>query len=164
MGLNDLEKQFDAVVEKHHASIYRICRAYCYDKSMTADLYQEVLVQLWKSLGGFREHAQLSTWIYRVTVNTAITFNTRSMKHQFVPLSGEEQLLSDNDLMEKLEQEARYDQLHTAIQQLEKHDRLLIALVLEGRSYKDIAEIIGSNANNIGVRVSRIKERLTKLI
>ena len=75
------EEEFNALIKANHASIYRICRAYLYDVSHANDLYQEILFQIWKSIQGFKGNSRVSTWVYRVAVNTAINYNLRYKKH-----------------------------------------------------------------------------------
>jgi len=75
------EQAFRNLIQQHQDKIYRLCRGYLYDQSLADDLYQEVLINLWHSLKIFRRESALSTWIYRVTVNTAITFNRKSKRH-----------------------------------------------------------------------------------
>jgi RNA polymerase sigma factor (sigma-70 family) len=160
--LSQHEQQFRELVAAHSGSIYRICRAYLYDKSHVDDLYQEILYQIWRSLGNFKGNAQIGTWIYRIAVNTAITYNLQYRKTALDPLPAQLHVADmPSDIIEK---EQKLTQLETALAQLEDQDRLIISLVLEELSYKEIAEICGSNTNTIGVRINRIKARLLKLM
>jgi len=162
--LTQQEILFNELVKTHHASIYRICRAYLYDVSHADDLYQEILFQVWKSLQNFKGESKVGTWIYRIAVNTAISFNQKNKKHQFVSLPDFIQVPYEETLLQKQEQESQLDQLRYCISQLETSDRLVISLVLEDKSYKEIAEITGTNINNTGVKINRIKARLVKLM
>ena len=161
--MNQREKIFSDLVREHHASIYRICIAYLYDKSHAEDLYQEILLQLWNSLDNYKGAAKMSTWIYRVAVNTAITYNIRNKRTKFEELPESVNIADEQEVHAK-EKETQLSQLTRAINQLEEPDRLIISLVLEDLSYKEIAEITGSNTNNIGVRITRIKTRLLKIM
>ncbi|RYE27562.1 MAG: RNA polymerase sigma factor [Sphingobacteriaceae bacterium] len=162
--LDQQEKLFNELVRDNQASVYRICRAYLYDPSHADDLYQEILFQVWKSIQSFKGKSRVSTWVYRIAVNTAINFNLQSRRHQHLPLPEMFQLPFEETLGEKQEQETRLDKLRYCISQLEVQDRLIISLVLEEKSYKDIAEITGSNMGLIGVKINRIKTRLLKLM
>ncbi|RYE21142.1 MAG: RNA polymerase sigma factor [Sphingobacteriaceae bacterium] len=162
--LDQQEKLFNELVRDNQASIYRICRAYLYDTSHADDLYQEILFQVWKSIQSFKGQSRVSTWIYRIAVNTAVNFNLQSRRHQHQPLPELIQIPFEETLGEKQEQEIRLDKLRYCISQLEVQDRLIISLVLEEKSYKDIAEITGSNVGLIGVKINRIKARLLKLM
>lgn len=158
------EEQFNQLVRENHASIYRICRAYLYDPSMADDLYQEILFQIWKSLKNFKAQSRVSTWVYRIAVNTALSFNRKNKGKQTEPLPDTLQLAYEESLLEKQEEEAKIDHLRICISKLSEPDRLIISLVLEDKSYKDIAEITGANVSNIGVKINRIKARLLRLM
>lgn len=161
--MDNRDKIFADIVKENQGAIYRICLAYLYDKSHAADLYQEILVQVWKSLDSYRGAASMGTWIYRIAVNTAITYNTqyKKGKHEALP---EGVNIADDGLRRAIEKESQLNDLSRAISQLEEHDRLLVSLLLEDMSYKEIAEITGSTTNNIGVRITRVKGRLLKLM
>lgn len=158
------EESFNKLVVSNHASIYRICRAYIYDASLADDLYQEILYQIWKSIKNFKGNSKASTWVYRIAVNTAISFNLKNKRHQHDPLPDFIQLPYDDTLLNKQEEELKLDHLRYCINLLEPADRLIISLVLEDKSYKDIAEITGNNVNLVGVKINRIKGRLLKLM
>lgn len=142
--------------------IIKICRAYTNSQEEFEDFYQEVSLQIWRSRDNFTGQSEWSTWIYRLSLNVCLT-NMRNNKKQ------QEKLKSAS--MEALPEPQNYkepwdkiDQLYTAIHQLREVDRAVILLYLEEKTYNEIADIIGTNANNIGVRITRIKERLTKLL
>jgi len=158
------EEEFNALIKANHASIYRICRAYLYDVSHANDLYQEILFQIWKSIQNFKGNSRVSTWVYRVAVNTAISYNLKNKKHTHEALPDLENKPYDDTLTAKIEQDAQLDRLRYCISKLEAQNRLIISLVLEERSYKDIAEITGTNINHVGVKINRIKGLLLKLM
>jgi RNA polymerase sigma factor (sigma-70 family) len=162
--MDQQEKNFTELVAENHASIYRICRAYLYDASLADDLYQEILYQVWTSIESYRGAAKVNTWIYRIAINTAINFNLKNKKHQHVSIPEYVQIPYEDTLLQKLEQEDQLDRLRVCISQLEASDRLIISLVLEDKSYRDIAEITGGNINSVGVKINRIKGRLLKLM
>lgn len=157
------EHYFQEIITQHKDKIYRICFAYLYEKELVNDLYQEVLINVWNGLKNFKGNAKLTTWLYRVTLNTTITFNRNHTKHlqlfnDQIPDTFEE--VSDT---ERLAQENKVNRLMQCVQKLKKDERLIISLVLEELSYKEIADIIGIEANNVGVRINRIKKRLLKI-
>jgi RNA polymerase sigma factor (sigma-70 family) len=158
------EDYFNELVKVNHASIYRICRAYLYEASHADDLYQEILYQIWTSIHSFKDHAKISTWIYRIAVNTAINYNLKNKRHQHRAMPDSFALPYEETLPEKQEQEAKLNKLRYCISQLETQDRLIISLVLENKSYKEIAEITGISMTNTGVKISRIKTRLLHLM
>lgn len=157
------EQIFGQLVKDNKSAVYRICLAYLYDRSHADDLYQEILLQAWKSLDAFRGDASMNTWLYRIAVNTAITYNRKQAKSRVEELPDHLQpaILQHS---ESREREEKLNKLSVAISQLEEQDRLLISLVLEDMSYKQIAEITGTSVNNTGVRITRVKARLMKLM
>lgn len=157
---------FDRVVADNEAAIYRLCRAYVRDIDEARDLCQEVLINVWKALPGFRGSAKLSTWIYRIAVNTAITHRRKSSRREatHAPL-GEMQVAADEgDKHHKMAQEDRLQRMHEAIGTLADEERLLIGLFLEDLSYKEIGEVMGRDTNYVGVKLMRVKEKLSKIL
>ncbi|MEN2281644.1 RNA polymerase sigma factor [Algoriphagus sp. SE2] len=143
--------------------IIKICRAYTDSKEDFEDYYQEVCLQIWRSRDSFKEQSEWSTWIYRLTLNVCLTLLKNNKKKKQVLLFDHQPV----DLPE--ENSAEYSdeslaELYAAIRQLSEVDRAVILLYLEEKSYQEISEIIGTNANNIGVRIKRIKERLKKIL
>jgi RNA polymerase sigma-70 factor (ECF subfamily) len=142
--------------------IVKICRAYTNTQEDFEDYYQEVCLQIWKSNDNFRKESEWSTWVYRIALNVCLTLlkkkknNPQHFVSDYLPAEAaeESQAFADENL----------NQLYDAIKQLSEVDRGVILLYLEEKSYQEIAAIIGTNANNIGVRVKRIKERLKKLL
>ncbi len=157
------ETLFKEIVTLHKNKIYRICYAYLYEKDLVDDLYQEVLINVWNGLKRFKGNAQLSTWLYRVTLNTTITFNKKNKIHQQVFQSKiPENIVEDIDTSTP-EQEYRINKLMQCVQLLKEEERIIISLVLEELSYKEIANILGLEVTNVGVRINRIKKKLLKI-
>ncbi len=145
-----------------YAPIIKICRAYTNTNEDFEDYYQEVCLQLWKSRENFKEQSEWSTWVYRLSLNVCLTLLKKKKKNDQQLFSSDvppPQTLDDPAISEE-----SIDQLYTAIKQLSEVDRAVILLYLEEKSYQEIGQIMGTNANNIGVRVKRIKERLKKLL
>jgi len=142
--------------------IIKLCRAYTNSQEDFEDYFQEVCLQIWRSKDNFREESQWSTWVYRISLNVCLTLLKKKKKkgHHFVSdtLTAEE--TEDNYAFSDESLNLLYD----AIRKLSEIDRAIIMLYLEEKSYKEIAEIIGTNPNNIGVRVKRIKTRLKKIL
>ncbi len=138
--------------------IIKLCRAYTNSQEDFEDYYQEVCLQIWRSKGNFRAESEWSTWVYRITLNVCLTLLKRKKKngHHFVSdtLASEETEENHAFLDESL------NLLYEAIRKLSEIDRAIVMLYLEEKSYQEIADIIGTNANNIGVRVNRIKVKL----
>jgi len=144
------------------AIIIKICRAYTNTQEDFEDYYQEVCLQIWKSRDNFREQSEWSTWIYRLSLNVCLTLlkkKKNNSKH-FVSDALPEEAIEDSHAFE----DESLNQLYDAIRQLSEVDRGVILLYLEEKSYHEIANIMGTNPNNIGVRIKRIKERLKKIL
>lgn len=155
------EELFNKIVQQCKGSVYRLCKAYLYDKEAVDDLYQEVLIRLWANMEKFKGESEWSTYVYRIAVNTAISFNRKYKPSQ--PLNENFDAISESS-DEKKENEDRLNHLHYCISLLEAQDRLIITLMLEELSYKEIADITGSTVTNVGVKINRIKQRLLKLM
>jgi RNA polymerase sigma-70 factor (ECF subfamily) len=143
--------------------IIKICRAYTDSQEDFEDYYQEVCLQIWRSKDKFRGDSEWSTWIYRLTLNICLTLTKKKRKaHQYFTLdnSGSNEITDDNHTFS----DESLNLLYAAIKKLSEIDRAVILLYLEEKPNKEIADIIGTNPNNIGVRINRIKERLKKLL
>ncbi|WP_151085916.1 RNA polymerase sigma factor [Hymenobacter baengnokdamensis] len=161
-----LEQQFAALVADNHDRLRRICRAYLpQDPAAAQDLYQDILVQLWTHLPGYRGEAQLSTWVYRVAVNTALLFKRREQRRPAGPPADAlaERLPADSGEASRTRQ-ALLDQLHHCIVLLPDPDRLLVSLLLEDASYQQIADVLGLSVSNVGVRLNRLKKKLAACV
>lgn len=143
--------------------IIKICRAYTDSQQDFEDYYQEVCLQIWRTRDNFHEQCQWSTWVYRISLNVCLTLVKKKRSHGRTYFTSD--VLPDVIAVENkaFEGEA-LNQLFVAIRCLSEVDRAVILLYLEEKSYQEIAEIFGTNANNIGVRVNRIKERLKKIL
>jgi len=154
------ERQFLDLFNSNRASIRRLCYGFLNSPSEVDDLFQEVMTNVWNSLPNFRGDAKISTWVYRIAVNTALVYRKKWKQ-------GED--LSDfpdqtRGTHQELEDRERLDALHRAIATLPDQDRLVVSLLLEGLSYKEIAEVTGITVNYVGVKISRIKGTLEQLI
>lgn len=157
------QKRYEDIIRTHKDSIYRICLGYIYETDLVEDLFQEVLIALWKSLSSFRDEAKLSTYIYRVTVNTAISFNRKRTKHKQESRL-EFPLPVHDSPVDEITSREEFQLLRSCIRRLEDQDRLIISLYLEELSYKEIAGVAGISVNYVGVKINRIKELLKRCI
>ena len=151
------EKDFSRIVKQHKSTIYTVCYMFSKDADEVNDLFQEVLINLWKGFTSFQGRSDLSTWIWRVSLNTCISCE-RKKKLDTVPLSMEINLFEDQD-----EDSQQIQLLHKRIHQLKPFDRAIVLLWLENLSYEEIGAIVGITAKNVGVRLYRIKEELKKM-
>ncbi|MDF9831581.1 RNA polymerase sigma-70 factor (ECF subfamily) [Parabacteroides sp. PF5-6] len=152
-----MEKEFLRMIREHNGIIYKVASIYADKENVLDDLYQEVVLNLWKSFPTFRNESAYSTWIYRIALNTCISFFRKSSrKPMYVELSP--------DLRVATEDNSFYvNELYALINQLNKLERALIFLYLEDRPYKEIADILGITPTNVSTKINRIKEKLKKM-
>ena len=150
------EQEFSKMVREQKSTIYTVCYMFSNDEDEVSDLFQETLINLWKGYESFRHESKLSTWIYRVAMNTCISADRKKRRQgSKVPLSMNINLYDDEDHESKQSR-----QLHERIQRLDLIDRALVMMWLEGMSYEEIAEVVGISVKNVGVKLVRIKEKL----
>lgn len=160
MTEQDKEKEFETAIERYGGIITKICYYYSSNPEEFQDLRQEVFYYLWKGWDKFRYDSKLSTWIYRVCLNTCISHRRKEKKSKD-NISIEEILeIPDTDENRDLE---KYNKMHALIRQLNFQDRAIILLWLDEKSYEDIAELMGISRNNVAVKLMRIKEKLIKM-
>ncbi len=153
---------FEHLIKQYHPMIYKICRVYSSSEDFD-DLYQEVLINIWKSQKSFEGRSKLSTWLYRVVLNTALTYhrNTKKAKAK-VPIDQIAEV--PDEVNDNKEKQIEMDRFYHAISQLKKNDRSIILLYLEERTYEEIAEITGLTTSNVGVKINRLKNKLFKIL
>ena len=150
------EQEFSRMVREHKSTIYTVCYMFSNDADEVSDLFQETLINLWKGFESFRNESKLSTWIYRVAMNTCISADRKKRRQgSKVPLSMNINLYDDED-----HETRQVRQLHERIQRLDLIDRALVMMWLEGMSYEEIADVVGISVKNVGVKLIRIKEKL----
>jgi RNA polymerase sigma factor (sigma-70 family) len=155
------EKVFLELLENNKAQISRICAVYAQDDDEKKDLFQEVAFNLWKSLPSFKGNSALTTWVYRVTLNTCMRARLNVNKHEsshvrLKSIHFESLKQSDDDAGKQ----ERIDQLYACIRKLNDAEKNLVMLSLEDLPYKEIALISGLTENHVAVRLKRIREKL----
>lgn len=163
--LNKLEREFLKVINENQAYIHKVCYMYCNTKEERKDLFQEITLQLWKAFGSFEGKSKISTWIYRIALNTAISFLRKDSKQ---PKLAEEHngfdIHNENEQYEEFERNEQVRILYKAINQLSTTEKTIMFLYLEDYKVNDIADIVGITANNVSVKMIRIKEKLKTLV
>ena len=161
---NTKEIRFKQIVRENGTRINSICSYYSKNAEDRKDMYQEILVNIWKSLDKFRGDSAISTWIYRIAVNTSLTFAGKSYRNMNLNIDQLPQgigiLLDDDELEQKQKTELNLEELETQLNLLSIIDKALITMVLEGLSMREIAEVIGLTEPNVKVKIHRIKEHL----
>ena len=153
------EEYFTQLVRKNKSTIYTVCYMFSQDEEEVNDLFQETLINMWKGIDSFREESKISTWIYRVALNTCLLQERKKKKEvKKVPLTMNVNFFQDDDA-----NAAQVRLLHQRIGKLGLVDRALVMMWLEGMSYDEIGSVMGISAQNVGVKLFRIKELLKKL-
>ena len=157
--MEQLEKEFTQVVHEHKSTIYTVCYMFSQDEDQVADLFQEILVNLWRGFASFRNESNIKTWIYRVSLNTCITAERKHKRR-----SNTERLNLDINLFSDADDDTRQIRLlQKRISRLGHFDRAIVLLWLENMSYEEIGAIVGITAKNVSVRLYRIKEQLKNM-
>ena len=156
--MKTLETAFAQMVREHKSTIYTVCFMFSKDSDEVNDLFQEVLINLWKGFESFEGKSKIDTWIWRVSFNTCITQERKKKRSSSIPLSMEIDLFNDKD-----EDTRQIQMLYDRIHQLKPFDRAIVLLWLENMSYEEIAAIVGITVKNVSVRLYRIKEELKNM-
>jgi RNA polymerase sigma factor (sigma-70 family) len=151
---------FVTLVRDHRNLIYKICYSYCAEPDSRKDLEQEILLQLWKSIDKFDGRAKLSTWIYKVALNTAIFYYRKHNKHRSGRLPIDSVVFSLSELDADVVLKEKLAQLQAFIDKMGSLDKALILLYLDDNKYKDIADILGLSETNVATKINRIKKSL----
>ncbi|WP_293674474.1 sigma-70 family RNA polymerase sigma factor [uncultured Parabacteroides sp.] len=153
------EQAFLDLVKEYRRLIYKVCYLYAKDGEHLKDLHQEVLVNLWQGFGSFKGDAKVSSWIYRVSLNTCISFHRKHDKiTDTLPLENLFELVSEDD-----EKAAHLREMYQLISRLNRLEKAIIMMWLDEQSYEEIAGITGLSRNNIASKLKRIKEKLNVL-
>jgi RNA polymerase sigma factor (sigma-70 family) len=150
---------FEAILNEHKGIFLKVAKAYCKDQDDRKDLLQEMMVQVWTSLHRYDDDFKLSTWLYRVVLNVAISYHrkndSRQKYSQTIDLEKTE--VADTD---ENEVEPKLALLDKFINELNDLDKALMVLFLEEKSHLEISEILGISTSNVATKVQRIKEKL----
>lgn len=156
--MNITEREFTQLVHEQKSTIYTVCYMFARDKDEAADLFQDVLINLWKGIGKFRNDSEISTWVYRVSLNTCISADRKKRKMPTTRLDMNIDLFDDDDTDSR-----QIQVLRQRIQRLQPLDRAIVLLWLESLSYQEIADIVGLTQKNISVRLTRIRLQLKQM-
>ena len=154
-----MEIEFAQIVREHKGTIYTVCYMFSNNPDEVAELFQEILINLWKGFPQFRGDSNVKTWIYRVSLNTCISSERKkNRKVETLPLTMDINLFSDSD-----DDTKQVQMLRDRINKLGPFDRAIVLLWLENLSYDEIGAIVGISAKNVSVRLVRIKDQLKKM-
>lgn len=150
---------FEDIIEQHKGILFKVAHAYCPDADDRQDLIQEIMIQVWQSIHKYNDQFKISTWLYRISLNVAISFyrkrSTRAKKYAELT----EQLI-EVSVEDKSENERQLHLLEQFISKLKELDKALMILYLEDKRHTEIAEILGMSVSNVGTKIGRIKDKL----
>lgn len=159
MDIQQHTGSFEMLIEQHKGILYKVAGIYCKHPEDRKDLVQEIIIQLWQSWHRYNAAYSLSTWMYRIALNTAISFYRKDSRRKQSSLPLQEDILQFTEEPEP-ETEQQLNLLQQFIAGLRELDRALILLYLEEKPYREIATILGMSESNVATRVGRIKEKL----
>jgi len=161
----DIETIFLSALEQNQEKLFRICSIYSEDHEDAKDLFQEVLVRIWKSMSTFKGNSDIGTWMFRITLNICLRFKSKHIKSQSrlirldsITISNFKSEINNEEGNEKLKL------LQKCIKELNEADKAIVALYLEELAYKEISSILGLSENHIAVKIKRIKLKLLNCI
>lgn len=162
MQKHEAEKQFERHIQENELLIYKVCRMYAYTDADRQDLFQEIVIQLWKAFPKFKGQSKFSTWLYRVAINTAITGLRRQKNFidSYEPGTLPQQVADTTSP----EEEDRLKLLYKAIDQLNHVEKAIVMLYMEEKTYEEMEDILGMSQGNLRVKMNRIKEKIRQLI
>lgn len=156
------EAQFNALFHQHYNKVLRLCRGYFNgDTDMASDATQEVFIKVWKNLDSFRNESTISTWIFRISVNTCLMYLRKKSTKKEINTTLFPHIETD---IYTTEIEEKMNKMYACIQTLEETNKMIILMVLENLEYNEIAKVIGINEETLRVRIHRIKNSLTKCV
>jgi RNA polymerase sigma-70 factor (ECF subfamily) len=162
-----VEQRFLELIEGNRPRILKVCRVYAWNATDQDDLYQEIVFQIWRALPGLKQDVHANTWLYRIAINTSISFIRKRTAR-----GGQAVLLDHEQLTQQIESRQAPDdsggeqlaRLYEAIAQLDELEKALVTLFLEDFSYEEMAEVLGISAGNVGVMLHRAKKKLSTLM
>lgn len=158
----DKKVQFNDIYNNHYAKVFRLCKGYfCGDTALASDAAQEIFIKIWEKLDTFRNESSISTWIYRITVNTCLLYLRKSSSKKEIRADILPQVATESYSNEKEEQ---LQKMYQCIQKLEETNKMIILMTLDGIEYPEIAEVIGITEEALRVRIHRIKKSLTQCV
>ena len=156
--MDQLEQRFEQTLKEQKDTIFTVCYMFSKDEDEVNDLFQEVLINLWNGYEGFKHRSDIRSWVYRIALNTCISYDRKRRRTDAERLNMNINLFEDRD-----EDTRQVDMLHTRISKLQPFDRAIVLLWLENLSYEEIGQIVGITTKNVSVRLFRIREQLKNM-
>lgn len=153
------QSTFDHWIKDYRALLFKVVRAYTLNNEDANDLFQDIAIQVWKSIPNYRRESAVSTWLYRIALNTAIRWSANERKR----ITGKQEVeMSSLVIDNQAEADPKLEWLYGQITKMNEIDKSLTLLLLDGYSYRDMAEMMGISESNIGVKIHRIKKSLVE--
>jgi RNA polymerase sigma-70 factor (ECF subfamily) len=159
MSEKDQRQYFQKIIEQNKGILYKVARAYCQNEDDRQDLIQEMMIQIWKSIHRYNKQFKMSTWLYRISLNVAISFYRKqsTRENKYTVLNEQTAQIPMDD---KTEDERQLNLLEQFITELKEIDKALMILYLEDKGHAEIAGILGMSVSNVGTKIGRIKDKL----
>ena len=154
------DQEFIRLIKENKGIIHKICNSYCADRDDRADLAQEIIYNLWKSFNNFNSEFKFSTWMYRISLNVAISFYRQEKKFKNHDSIMEGLIVFEEKSEDKTEVENNLLILQHFINELKEIDKAIILLYLDDKSHREIAQITGFTQTNVATKINRIKDKL----
>lgn len=158
------KQTFLQLMQDNRGIIIKICNSYCTDKNDRDDLAQEIVFNLWKAFADYIPNYKFSTWMYRISLNVAISFYRKEMRSIQFSAYSEDLIIFNDEGENKIEEEGKLALLQQFIHELKEIDKSIMLLYLDKKSYAEIAEIVGITETNVATKISRIKLNLKSKI
>lgn len=152
-------QHFQNIIEQHKGILYKVARAYCQNEDDRQDLIQEIMIQVWQSIHRYNNQFKISTWLYRISLNVAISFYRKNTTraNKYTVLNEQTAQIPTED---KTENEQQLNLLEQFISELKEIEKALMILYLEDKNHTEIAEILGMSVSNVGTKIGRVKDKL----
>lgn len=159
MNKQEQKEIFQQIIEQHKGILFKIARVYCHNENERDDLIQEMMIQIWQSVPKYNNQFKLSTWLYRISLNVAISFYRKNTTRasRFTVLNEQ---IPDLPNEERAYTEQQLNLLEQFISELKELDKALILMYLEDKSHTEISQILGLSVSNVGTKIGRIKDKL----
>ena len=164
MPSGNISQEYIVFIDSHRKLIYKVCRMYCRNEARLKDVEQEILAQLWTAFPKYDHTCRPSTWIYRIALNTAISYYRREKKHSANRVDIDQTVFMLAAKEDNSELEEQIGQLYHVLDGFAELDRAILLLYLDDNSYEDIANVLGITVTNAATKISRLKQRLKRLM
>ena len=155
-------EQFNELYRQHHAKVFRLCKGYFNgSEELASDATQEIFIKVWGYLDSFRNESSISTWIYKISVNTCLLYLRKQSTKKEIRTADFPSITAETY---SFEEEEKLQKMYTCIQKLDETGKIIILMVLEGIEYEKISEVIGVTQETLRVRIHRIKKNLTQCV